>query len=304
MRLTPDDLAYLSECAISAAKQAGHVIESYANRTVSVQHKSGGDTLASQVVTEVDLLSEAAIIKMLQPACERYDIALLTEESTDDKTRLLKDYFWCVDPLDGTLQFIESTPGYAVSIALVSQSGTPVIGVIYDPVTQSLYSAVKGQGVLRNGMSWTISSSSQQQRPLTLMCDCGLLQQPYYPHLLKALKAMAKQFGLAGLQVFQQGGAAMNACWALENSPACYFKCPKSEEGGGSLWDFAATAAIFNELSAVASDFYGQALELNRKDSTFMNHRGVIFATDQALATNIQGLLELCTTGQEKTRPA
>jgi 3'(2'), 5'-bisphosphate nucleotidase/myo-inositol-1(or 4)-monophosphatase len=177
---------------------------------------------------------------------------------------------------------------------LVSQSGTPVIGVIYDPVTQSLYSAVKGQGVLRNGKPWNISFSSQQQRPLTLMCDCGLLQQPYYPHLLKGLEAMAKQFGFTGVQTFQQGGAAMNACWVLENSPACYLKCPKSEEGGGSLWDFAATAAIFNELSAVASDFYGQALDLNRKDSTFMNHRGVIFATDQALATNIQGLLDLC----------
>jgi len=303
MHLTPDDLAYLSECAIAAAKQAGHVIEGYANKTVSVQHKSAGDTLASQVVTEVDLLSEAAIIKTLQPACERYDIALLTEESTDDKTRLLKDYFWCVDPLDGTLQFIESTSGYAVSIALVSQAGSPVIGVIYDPVTQSLYSAVKGQGVLRNGKPWNIASVSQQQRPLTLMCDRGLLQQPYYPHLLKALESMAMQSGLAGVQTFQQGGAAMNACWVLENSPACYFKCPKLEEGGGSLWDFAATATIFNELNAVASDFYGQALDLNRKDSTFMNHRGVIFATDQVLATSIQGLLELCSKGQEKTGP-
>ena len=300
MHLTPDDLTYLSECAIAAAQQAGHVIEGYANKKVSVQHKSAGDTLASQVVTEVDLLSEAAIIKTLQPTCERYDIALLTEETTDDKKRLLKDYFWCVDPIDGTLQFIESKPGYAVSIALVSQAGIPVIGVIYDPVTHTLYSAVKGQGAMRNGKPWNIASVSQQQRPLTLMCDCGLLQQPYYPQLLKALEAIATQSGLSGVKTYQQGGAAMNACWALENSPACYFKCPKPEEGGGSLWDFAATAAIFNELNAVASDFYGQALDLNRKDSTFMNHRGVIYATDQSLALSIQGLLDLCGKGLVK----
>ena len=68
----------------------------------------------------------------------------------------------------------------------------------------------------------------------------------------------------------------------LENLPACYYKYPKLEEGGGSLWDFA------------ARDFYGKPLDLNCADSTFMNHRGVIFALDQSLATEIQGLLVLC----------
>jgi len=236
MRLTPDDLTYLSECAIAAAKQAGHLIASYADRTVSVQHKRGGDNLAAQVVTEVDLLIEAAIVKTLQPSCERYDLALLTEERTDDKSRLSKDYFWCIDPLDGTLPFIESTPGFAVSIALVAQSGAPQIGVIYDPVTQTLYSAVNGQGVLRNGEPWTVISPAQiEERPLTFVCDRGLRQQPYYPHLHEALEAIANKRGLSGLQILQRGGAVMNACWVLDNPPACYFKYPKLDEGGGSL---------------------------------------------------------------------
>jgi 3'-phosphoadenosine 5'-phosphosulfate (PAPS) 3'-phosphatase len=69
-----------------------------------------------------------------------------------------------------------------------------------------------------------------------------------------------------------------------------YFKLPKAEEGGGSLWDFAATAALFSELGYVASDFYGEPLDLNRADSTFMNHRGVLFATDYSLAIEIQKL--------------
>lgn len=93
MRLSADDLAYLSECAIAAAQQAGQLIEGYAARTVAVQHKSGGDSHASQVVTEVDLLSEDIIVKTLRPSCERYDIALLAEESEDDKARLQKDFF-------------------------------------------------------------------------------------------------------------------------------------------------------------------------------------------------------------------
>lgn len=77
----------------------------------------------------------------------------MTEESPDNRERLKKDFFWCIDPLDGTLPFIESTSGYAVSIALVAHDGTPYIGVIYDPVEQVLYHAVKGCGVLRNGKS-------------------------------------------------------------------------------------------------------------------------------------------------------
>ena len=291
MKLSADDLRELSESAIAAANQAGQLIESYAARTVAVQHKSGGDSPASQVVTEVDLRSEEIIVKALKPTCERYDLALLTEESEDDKARLQQDHFWCVDPLDGTLAFIESSPGYAVSIALVSQTGEPLIGVIYDPITQILYSAVSGQGAVRNGEPWELATA-MADRPLSFVCDRGFVQRPDYPQINEALTSLAMQHGFAGLQTMESHGAVMNACRVLENPPAIYCKRPKPQQGGGSLWDFAATAAIFHEMGAVASDVYGQPLELNRADSTFMNHRGVLFTTDQALARDIQGLLQ------------
>jgi len=293
MQLTSNDLVYLSECAVSAAKQAGDLIESYTTKTIAVQHKHGGDSYASQVVTEVDLLSEAIIVKRLQPSCERYKLALLSEESEDDKARLQNDYFWCVDPMDGTLAFIESTPGFSVSIALVAKNGTPIIGVIYDPVTHTLYTAVIGQGALRNDKPWILSSrSSIKDKPLTLIYDRGFADKHNYPQINQALLSIANRRGFKGLNTLEKNGAVMNACWVLDNPPACYFKYPKPEKGGGSLWDFAATAAIFHELGVIASDIYGQALDLNRADSTFMNHRGVIFATDQLLATDIQGLLK------------
>ena len=294
MKLSPDDLAYLSDCAISAAQQAGQLIEGYANQTVSVRHKSGGDSHASQVVTEVDLLSEALIVKTLRPGCERYDLALLTEESEDDKARLHKDFFWCVDPIDGTLAFIESTPGYAVSIALVSRSGLPLIGVVYDPVAHTLYSAVRGQGAFRNGQPWALTTSAAlAEQPLSIVCDRGVSKNDNYPQISVALASMATKRGFDGLKMIESNGAVMNACRVLENPPAVYFKFPKPQQGGGSLWDFAATAAIFHEMGAVASDMYGQPLDLNRADSTYMNHRGVLFATDHALASDIQGLLDL-----------
>jgi len=294
MLLASDDLLYLSACAIAAAKDAGRIIASYSGKPVPVYHKESGSNLASQVVTEADLRSEHAIVERLHPTCEQFDLALLTEERVDDKTRLEKDYFWCVDPLDGTLSFIESSPDYAVSIALVSQSGTPVIGVVYDPVTHTLYSALKGQGAFRNGEPWSAASmfapNSMKGKPLTLMCDRGFLEKPEYPRVYEALKSIARQHGLSELQVLEKHGAVLNACRVLENPPAVYFKFPKAEEGGGCLWDFAATAVLFSELGCVASDIYGEPLDLNRADSTFMNHRGVLFATDYSLAVEIQKL--------------
>jgi len=293
MQLTPDNLTDLSLYAISAAKEAGALIESYASKKVDVEHKRAGDSPASQVVTEVDLLCDALIVKILTPTCEKYDLALLTEETEDDKTRLHKQAFWCVDPLDGTLSFVQSIHGYSVSIALVAQSGEPLIGVIYDPVTQTLYHTVKGQGVFRNGKPWTLSSTTNESKTLSVIVDLGCLKISCYQELSKGMETVAIKHSCKGVNVFEQNGAALNACWVLENSPACYVKCPKPSKGGGSVWDFSASAAIFNEIGAIASDVHGQALDLNRSDSTFMNHRGVIFAIDKSLAEDIQEQVSL-----------
>lgn len=301
MQLNNKDLTCLSECAIVAAKEAGALIASYANKKVEVQRKDGGDSIASQVVTEVDLLSEKIITKVLLPTCEKYDLALLTEESIDDRSRLEKDYFWCVDPMDGTLSFTEGIPGYSVSIALVAKSGQPLIGVVYDPVSQTLYSAVKGQGVLRNEKPWVITPSSLQGNPLTFVCDRGFVEKPYYTEVCKSLALAAINKGLPGLHTLEKNGAVLNACWVLEHPPACYFKFPKQEEGGGSLWDFAASAVLFHELGFIATDFHGNPLELNRMDSTFMNHRGVLFTVDELLAEDIQDLMNVVSEGKQES---
>ena len=159
MHLSKQDLDDLLQCAVAAARAAGAFIQSSAASGIEVQHKSGGSNIAAQVVTEVDLRADAMITEALLPTCARYDLALLTEEGTDDRARLEKDAFWSVDPLDGTLAFIESRPGYSVSIGLVARDGTPLIGVVYNPVTDILYSAVQGQGAQRQGSPWRPSTT-------------------------------------------------------------------------------------------------------------------------------------------------
>jgi len=202
-----------------------------------------------------------------------------------------KDFFGSIDPLDGTLTFIESTPGYAVSIALVSHSGTPLIDVIYDPLRQTLYHAIKDSGAFRNNQPCPLPPASVPAKHLlTMVSDRSFVQQNNYTQIMEQLKVFAAKSGFDGIKTIQHGGAAMNACWVLENSPACYFKFPKPHNGGGSLWDYAATSCLFNEIGAIVSDIEGKSLELNRDDSTFMNHKGILYATDQNIAEGIKNI--------------
>ncbi len=293
MQLSSEVLFLLCQCAISAAYQAGHMIRQKAGDPVSVDAKSGALSRAAQVVTEVDHLSQEIILQTLEPTCKLFDLALLSEESPDDRERLEKDYFWCVDPLDGTLPFIESLPGYAVSIALVSRFGEPVIGVIYDPYRQTLYHAIRGQGGFRNSHPLTIPSEpAHQGKPLRFLTDLSFAEDPLFDKTQQALQMIARELGYSGGELFLQGGAAINACQVIEQPPTCYFKFPKPKTGGGCLWDYAATACLFAEIGGHASDIWRQPLELNRSESTFMNHKGVMYCADTVTAEAVNQLYQ------------
>lgn len=285
MKLSTDKLTELADLAIVAAVDAGQMIAG--SRPSDVQHKAGGHSLASQVVTEIDRRSEDIILDVLHPTLDRFELGLLTEERDDDGSRLTADYFWCIDPLDGTLPFIEGTPGYSVSIALVGRDGSPCIGVIYDPVTRTMLHAVAGVGAFRDALPWPRTDTEAEV--ISVFADRSFLAHDNHNAIVMELEAIASDMGLAGLHHHAPAGGVMNACGALANAPACYFKFPSSS-GGGSLWDFAATACLFQEAGAVATDIYGGPLDLNREDSTNMNHRGVLYATNEDVANHIRDL--------------
>ena len=282
------DLSSLSKQAVLAAKKAGKLISLSLNIELDISQKETGSTLASQVVTEVDCKSQNLILEILRPSCKEFSIAVLAEEEEDNKSRLEHEYFWCIDPLDGTLPFIEGKPGYAVSIGLVSKCGKPQIGVIYDPFHETLYEAVRGQGVKINNQPWNLNSSENQ---LTFTYDRSFADHKNFCVIQDQLEIYAHSIGLEGLATIQYGGAVLNACHALEKSPGCHFKLPKAEDGGGSLWDYAATACLYEESGAVVCDVFGNPLDLNRPDSTFMNHRGALYATDLGLAQRIRKII-------------
>lgn len=282
------DFEKFTGLAVHAAKEAGRIINSFSQQEVEVECKDGGHTYASQVVTVVDRKAQDAILETLSPACDEYDLALLTEESENDHSRFQKEYFWCIDPLDGTLPFTKKEPGYSVSIALVAKCGKPQIGVVYDPVHDILWQATKGFGVKRNDKTWKMQPKGEE---LVFTYDRSFEDHPERLQVLKELEKYAGSVGLQGVVATQYGGAVINACHVLEYAPGCHFKFAKAEEGGGSIWDYAATACLFEEAGAEVSDVHGEPLDLNRPDSTFMNHRGAVYATDRFLAAKIQQIL-------------
>ncbi len=293
MILNPQDLKELSVFAIKAAEKAAAYINQYKEKKIDVHIKSkyandnkpgAGSSVASQVVTDIDIECEKIILNILSSTFEKYQLGLLTEEKEDSKDRLTKDYFWCIDPLDGTLPFTQGLEGYSVSIALVARDATPVIGVICNPINGDVYCAIKGGGVFKNKEKLNINTPGLSN-VFTLIVDKSFTKSENYKNIIFHINKWVIAEGFSALKMIKQGGAVMNAIWVLENRPACYFKVPKKEIGGGSIWDFAATACIFNEFGATASNFHGAKLDLNRKESTFMNHEGVIFSSCKNIST-------------------
>jgi fructose-1,6-bisphosphatase/inositol monophosphatase family enzyme len=268
------NLTQLNKIAIKAALAAGKVIQQHMNDKVKVEKKIGGDSYASQVVTAVDIACEKVILSHLLPTCDEFGLGMLSEETEDNGSRFEEDFFWCIDPMDGTLAFINGQPGFSVSIALIAKDGTPQIGVVFDPSTDTLYNGIKAQGAFKNGSPWKIKHSNNH---LTYVTDRKLKDTPGAAEIESLLHDHVKKLRLNGITEMAGGGSVLNAILVLENGPACMIKLPKKENGGGSLWDFAATACIYQELGLPATNFEGGKLDLNRKDGSFMNHEGVFY---------------------------
>lgn len=275
MTLIKRDLELLKNISIEAAKEAGKIILKYKNRDFKIFKKDAGSSAASMVLTEVDLLAQNIILKKLKPVIERYDLGLLTEEEDDNRSRLEKEFFFSVDPMDGTKSFIDANEGFSVSVSLVSKDGFAVIGVVFDPVNNNCYSAIKGCGLYKNGLAW-LPVFNNSSTDLKILVDASF-----------------NQLSLENITYSEYGGAVLNAIQVLEGRVDCYIKKPKKSIGGGSIWDFSATVALFNECSAVAEDCFSRPIMLNDPETSYMNRYGVIFCSDHVIKERILNLIKV-----------
>lgn len=101
-------------------------------------------------VTTADLEVNRILFGMQQ---EHFpDDGWLSEESPDDHVRLRKARVWIVDPIDGTKAFVNRVPEFCISAALV-EKGEPILGAIFNPSTDELFTAVRGEGFRLNGLA-------------------------------------------------------------------------------------------------------------------------------------------------------
>lgn len=236
--LTDKHLFSLCQIAEKAAIEAGEYIQSQFDQHYKKEQKTAGDSMASQIVTEVDYKAQEIILQHLKDSIKEYDLGVLTEEASDDASRLEKDHFWCIDPLDGTLAFTEGRTGYAVSIALVAKSGDPLIGVVYLPDLDDVYAAIKGKGLRLNNEVFKRKAVTDDL--LHFYMDRSLESEPYF-HLLKERLQAWTNGKEINLEYHVGFGAVRNGIGVLNSTMACYFKFPKNRKGGGSIWDYAAT---------------------------------------------------------------
>ncbi len=140
--------------ACRAARAGGAILRSYFGQPLTVQEKQGAD-----IVTEADLAAEETICAVLRASHPAFSIFSEEQGLVGRET----EYTWVVDPLDGTNNFVLGIPQFDVSIALTHQQET-LLGVVYQPMTDTLWRASRGQGAWRNNTVLTVNATSDLQR--------------------------------------------------------------------------------------------------------------------------------------------
>lgn len=136
-------LPFLLENILPVARMAGEIIMTYYQRDNQVHHKSD-----KSPVTEADRQADIYIVKELLSLAP--DIACVSEEGNQpDITQA--EYFWLVDPLDGTRSFVRGSGFFTVNIGLIGPDRLPVAGVIYDPVNQIMYWGYEDKAFRKQG---------------------------------------------------------------------------------------------------------------------------------------------------------
>ena len=238
------NLAELLDTATQAALLGGDVLESWASK-FSAREKS-----PANLVTEADLASEQAIYEFIH---SRYaDHRFLGEEG------LLHDegnspYRWIIDPLDGTSNYVHRFPYYAVSIGL-EYDGELIVGVIFDPNRNELFSAAKRQGAMLNGESIRPSDNTELA---AAMCMASLPVNATRDH--PAVQRFLAVLGEAQT-VQRTGSAALNLCCVACGRIDAFWSTSLKP------WDQAAGALIVMESGASISKTDGELFDVNEPD--------------------------------------
>jgi len=200
------------------------------------------------MVLQIDRQSEAMIISRIKSVHPDHDF--LAEESggADVSSR----YRWIIDPLDGTVNYTHGVKTFCVSIGL-EVNGEVVLGVIYDPNLDELYTAEKGEGAFLNGNPIHVSSASRLIDSLLVTgFPYNIKENPYN------VREHFNNFLFEAQGIRRIGSAALDLCYVAAGRFDGYWEVTLSP------WDLAAGYLIVHEAGGVVTDFTGAPTTIYR----------------------------------------
>jgi len=228
------------ESAVEIAREAGALLATYFERRVPFELKGEFD-----LVTEADRASEKLVIERLQSHFPQHGI--VAEEGGGHTSP--SEYRWYVDPLDGTTNFAHSLPIFNVTLAL-ERAGEMVVGVVFDPIRQEMFTAERGSGAwLNSGQNnRRISVSAVTRLDSSLLCT-GF---PTRRRHLSVNVHFYHQLAMATHGVRRTGSAAIDLAWVA---------CGRLDgfwEFGLKPWDMAAGKLLVAEAGGRVTDMHGR----------------------------------------------
>ncbi len=229
--------------ALRAARKAGEMMLQASEELdrIQVQVKSRND-----FVTEVDRAVEKEVIYHLRKAFPEHGIRG-EESGFQEGKNGPSDYEWIIDPLDGTTNFINGIPHYAISIAC-KHKGRLEHAVVYDPIKREEFTASRGDGAALNGHRIRVTQAKGLEGSLigTGIPFNGYSLDNIDPYLV-AMKEIAGQ--TAGIR--RQGAASLDLAYVAAGRFDGFWEMNLKE------WDIAAGILLIKEAGGLISDFKG-----------------------------------------------
>ncbi len=231
--------------ARNAAFKAGSLLRENINGVHEIAYK--GDI---NLVTEMDTRSERTIVEMLHTSFP--DHGVVAEEGTMKDNA--SDYTWIIDPLDGTTNYAHGYPCFSVSIAL-EHRGDVILGVVYDPMRDELFTAQRGQGAYLNGKQIQVS-------PVNLLMKSLLATGFPYDRKVSAKNNLNyfQEFLMASQEVRRDGSAALDLCYVAAGRIDGFWELKLKP------WDVAAGSLIVREAGGTVSDLSGKRFEMHAEE--------------------------------------
>jgi len=220
--------------AITIARGAGEILKSADHNRMADFKQNETD-----LVTEYDRQSEAFIVSELQAAFPAH--AIYGEEGT--RINSGAEYEWLIDPLDGTTNFAHGLPIFSIVLCL-TQNGNPIVGVVYDPSRDELFTATLGGGAFLNNQSIQVSGRQPLARALLVTG---------FPYDVRTnpdnnLNRFAN-FAVRARAVRRLGSAAIDLAYVAAGRLDGYW------EGRLNPWDVAAGALLVREAGGRVTNY-------------------------------------------------